>query len=106
MARDLRVAISYADSVRDYVSPDLVINILSDKEEYVGWLETELDLIGRLGIQNHLQTHLKDVRDHHNVDLNCLQGQHRARSVNKKSFSLSGCFLDRFTYNARAYLKW
>ncbi|MFP1930462.1 bacterioferritin [Lonsdalea quercina] len=58
-ARDLRGAINYADSVRDYVSRDLMITILSDEEEHIDWLETELDLIGRLGIQNYLQTQLK-----------------------------------------------
>ncbi|MFP1726924.1 bacterioferritin [Lonsdalea quercina] len=58
-ARDLREAINYADSVRDYVSRDLMIAILSDEEEHIDWLETELDLIGRLGIQNYLQTQLK-----------------------------------------------
>ncbi|MFP1744467.1 bacterioferritin [Lonsdalea quercina] len=58
-ARDLREAINYADSVRDYVSRDLMITILSDEEEHIDWLETELDLIGRLGIQNYLQTQLK-----------------------------------------------
>ncbi|OSM93907.1 MULTISPECIES: bacterioferritin [Lonsdalea] len=60
-ARDLREAINYADSVRDYVSRDLMIAILSDEEEHIDWLETELDLIGRLGIQNYLQTQLKEA---------------------------------------------
>ncbi|MFP1953453.1 bacterioferritin [Lonsdalea quercina] len=60
-ARDLREAINYADSVRDYVSRDLMIAILSDEEEHIDWLETELDLIGRLGIQNYLQAQLKDA---------------------------------------------
>lgn len=60
-ARDLREAISYADSVRDYVSRDLMMTILSDEEEHIDWLETELDLIGRLGIQNYLQTQLKEA---------------------------------------------
>ncbi|MFP1910558.1 bacterioferritin [Lonsdalea quercina] len=60
-ARDLRGAINYADSVRDYVSRDLMITILSDEEEHIDWLETELDLIGRLGIQNYLQAQLKDA---------------------------------------------
>ncbi|KAA8994834.1 bacterioferritin [Affinibrenneria salicis] len=58
-AQDLRDGIAYADSVRDYVSRDLLIEILADEEEHIDWLETELDLIGRLGIQNYLQTQLK-----------------------------------------------
>ncbi|MCA7015358.1 bacterioferritin [Dickeya dadantii] len=59
-ARDLREAISYADSVRDYVSRDLMIDVLADEEEHIDWLETELELIARLGIQNYLQTQLKE----------------------------------------------
>ncbi|RNM19943.1 bacterioferritin [Dickeya undicola] len=59
-ARDLREAISYSDSVRDYVSRDLMIDVLADEEEHIDWLETELELIARLGIQNYLQTQLKE----------------------------------------------
>ncbi|WES89820.1 bacterioferritin [Dickeya fangzhongdai] len=59
-ARDLREAISYADSVRDYVSRDLMVEVLADEEEHIDWLETELELIARLGIQNYLQTQLKE----------------------------------------------
>ncbi|AYC20833.1 Bacterioferritin [Dickeya dianthicola] len=59
-ARDLREAIAYADSVRDYVSRDLMVDVLADEEEHIDWLETELELITRLGIQNYLQTQLKE----------------------------------------------
>lgn len=46
-----------------------MIAILSDGEEHIDWLETELDLIGQLGIQNYLQTQLKDAETKHDVDL-------------------------------------
>ncbi|ATO35016.1 bacterioferritin [Dickeya dianthicola] len=59
-ARDLREAVAYADSVRDYVSRDLMVDVLADEEEHIDWLETELELITRLGIQNYLQTQLKE----------------------------------------------
>ncbi|MGM3172688.1 bacterioferritin [Dickeya lacustris] len=59
-AKSLREAIAYADSVRDYVSRDLMISVLADEEEHIDWLETELELIARLGIQNYLQTQLKE----------------------------------------------
>ncbi|RLM19175.1 bacterioferritin [Brenneria alni] len=59
-AQDLREAIAYSDSVRDYVSRDLMIEILADEEGHIDWLETELDLISRLGIQNYLQSQLKE----------------------------------------------
>ncbi len=58
-AKNLREAIAYADSVHDYVSRDLMIEILADEEGHIDWLETELDLISRLGIQNYLQAQLK-----------------------------------------------
>ncbi|WP_226102731.1 bacterioferritin [Dickeya oryzae] len=59
-AKNLREAIAYADSVRDYVSRDLMIEVLTDEEEHIDWLETELELIARLGMQNYLQTQLKE----------------------------------------------
>ncbi|WP_291971306.1 bacterioferritin [Candidatus Symbiopectobacterium sp.] len=51
-AKDLREGIAYMDSVRDYVSHDLLIEILADKEGHIDWIETELDLIVRLGLPN------------------------------------------------------
>lgn len=39
-AKDLREAIAYADSVHDYVSRDMMIEILADEEGHIDWLET------------------------------------------------------------------
>jgi bacterioferritin len=58
-AKDLREAIAYADSVHDYVSRDMMIEILADEEGHIDWLETELDLIGKIGLQNYLQSQIK-----------------------------------------------
>ncbi|MCG8710886.1 bacterioferritin [Brenneria sp. 4F2] len=58
-AKDLREAIAYSDSVHDYVSRDMLIEILADEEGHIDWLETELDLVSRLGIQNYLQSQIK-----------------------------------------------
>lgn len=44
-AKDLREAIAYADKVHDYVSRDMMIEILSEEEHHIDWLETELDLV-------------------------------------------------------------
>jgi len=59
-AKNLREGIAYADSVHDYVSRDLMIEVLSDEEKHIDWLETELELIQRLGIQNYLLAQVKD----------------------------------------------
>ena len=41
--------------VRDFVSRDLVESILSSEEEHVDWLETQLEQIERMGIENYTQ---------------------------------------------------
>ena|SRR5688572_9257013 len=53
---DLRVAIAHAESVRDYVSKELLEDILEGEEEHVDWLETQLSLIEKIGIQNYQQS--------------------------------------------------
>ncbi|QZX96066.1 bacterioferritin [Pantoea alfalfae] len=59
-AKDLREAISYADKVHDYVSRDMMIEILADEEHHIDWIETELELIHKMGIQNYLQAQIKE----------------------------------------------
>lgn len=51
----LRDAIAYCESVRDYVTRDLLEDILESEEEHIDWLETELELIERVGLQNYQQ---------------------------------------------------
>ena len=46
---DLKNAIAYCESVSDFVSRDLFASILSSEEDHIDWLETQLDLIERLG---------------------------------------------------------
>jgi len=53
---DLRAAIAYCEAHKDYVSRDLFDSILSSEEEHVDWLETQLELIKKIGIQNYQQS--------------------------------------------------
>ncbi len=52
----LKEGIAYAESVRDYVSRDLLASILRSEEEHVDWLETQLQLIDKIGIENYQQS--------------------------------------------------
>ena len=56
----LRDAVAYAESISDYVSRELFVKILDSEEEHIDWLETQLDLIERIGEPNYLLTKLED----------------------------------------------
>jgi len=56
----LRDAVAYAESISDYVSRALFVKILDAEEEHIDWLETQLDLIERIGEPNYLLTKLED----------------------------------------------
>lgn len=58
---DLKDAIAHCESVRDYISRELFEEILESEEEHVDWLETQLGLIERLGLQNYLQSAMEDL---------------------------------------------
>lgn len=54
--KDLKQGIEYCESVKDYVSRDLLSHILESEEEHVDWLETQIALIEKVGLQNYQQT--------------------------------------------------
>ena len=54
----LREAILYCESVKDFVSRELFAHILESEEEHIDWLETQLELIEKVGIQNYLQSQI------------------------------------------------
>tara|TARA_R110000782_G_scaffold49668_11_gene108063 strand:- start:1217 stop:1681 length:465 start_codon:yes stop_codon:yes gene_type:complete len=53
---DLKVAIEFCESVKDYVSRELFESILESEEEHIDWLETQLSLISKTGLENYLQS--------------------------------------------------
>lgn len=51
----LREAIAYCETVKDYISRELFEEILESEEEHVDFLETQLGLIPKIGIENYIQ---------------------------------------------------
>jgi len=55
---DLTAAIAYCEGVSDYVSRELFTSILSSEEDHIDWLETQLSLIDRTGLENYQQSQM------------------------------------------------
>ena len=56
----VKEGIAESEKAADYVSRDLFLQILEDTEEHIEWLETQLDLIVKIGIQNYLQSQMAE----------------------------------------------
>lgn len=56
----LKEAIAHCESVRDYVSREILQGILDDTEEHIDYLETQLELVNQVGIQNYLQSQMAE----------------------------------------------
>lgn len=54
-------AASYCETVKDYPSRDLFVELMTDEEGHIDFLETQLDLITRLGIQLYTQKHMGPI---------------------------------------------
>ena len=59
---DLKAAVTYCESIADYVSRDLFVDIMESEEEHIDWLETQLGLIEKVGLQNYIQTAMHTVK--------------------------------------------
>jgi len=54
-------AAAYCETVKDYVSRDMFVKVMSDEEGHIDYLETQLDLIGRIGIELYTQTRIGEI---------------------------------------------
>ena len=57
----IKDGIAHCESARDYVSRDLLQSILEDTEEHIDFLETQIDLLGKVGIQNYRQSQMGEL---------------------------------------------
>ena len=55
-------AATYCHSVKDYVTRDLVENLMMDEEHHIDFLETQLDLIDRIGLELYTQKHVGGLK--------------------------------------------
>ena len=62
-AAHYREAIAHAESVQDYVSRDLFAKILADEEGHEDYLETQLEMIENMGIQNYIMLNSESPLD-------------------------------------------
>jgi bacterioferritin len=61
-ARELyQEAATYCHSVKDYVSRDLFEELMTDEEEHIDFLETQLDLVAKLGLELYAQHHIGEL---------------------------------------------
>ncbi len=55
----LKEAIAACEEVRDYISREILEDILDDTEEHIDWIETQLELAAKVGIENYLQSQME-----------------------------------------------
>ena len=61
--KDLVAAVTHCEEVKDYVSRELFVDIMESEEEHIDWLETQFELIDRVGIQNFQQSQMETHED-------------------------------------------
>lgn len=58
--KTVKEGIAACEAVSDYNSREILRHILDDTEEHIDWLETQIDLIGKITLQNYLQSQMDD----------------------------------------------
>jgi bacterioferritin len=58
--RDL---VQHAETIRDYVTRDLAREILADEERHIDFIETQFEMIARMGLQNYIQLQSKPAEE-------------------------------------------
>jgi len=54
-------AAAYCETVKDYPSRDLFVKVMTDEEHHIDFLETQLDMIGRIGLELYTQTQIGEI---------------------------------------------
>jgi len=58
-------AAAYCHSVKDFPSRDLFEDLMKDEEDHIDFLETQLDVVERIGIELYSQKHIGNIEDDH-----------------------------------------
>ena len=61
-------AIAYCESVQDYVTRELLVHIQKSEEEHIDFLEEQLGLIEKMGLQNYIQSAVGEIEDAESAD--------------------------------------